>query len=1101
LNAGDAFIEIEAMKMYMPLKVPESGVVHFMMSDGATLSPGDLVATMTLDNPETVVKSEDYVGVLTLDEFSSSPARENLSLNPHVALRESLKQLVRVLEGYSIIGSIAEKCLVRYMSAIESKLLPYYVSDALCEYNSRYRDLVEAGGSPDYPADDILKVLYDYLQSSPDDRKASLIGATSALWDTIEYFLYPSSVRLLSGLLKLVEIYLNTEQKFDDMSFTDVVSRLRKENQNDLLGVYTLCRSHVNINAKNRLMIRIVEELKRINPPSISQRSKLANNVPLRSDLNIRQLKRRLTELSALNQPVYSHVALSANLVLMEQYTLTLDQRRHRLNEVITAALLSGDPVGKGERALHLQTFAETNIAIRDLLLECLGHDREYQFAFIELYLRKIYQKTHNLTNMTCGHGLTDDGSDRTIWLKFNFLTRSVDAVSSSFLESSVSEMLSFSDLSDRAKARSLNTAACSDSENEDDVVLRDSLSNRCGIFVSFESMAEMVKNFVRLIEKLPAGPKITPLKSGPVNVCFVAITSSIADNDEETSAVIASFLVDHVGMLNDHGVRRITFLVSQAPSAVLTDTMSSIPSIFNFKASTGFVEDRLYRQIESTHAYHLELRRLSNFSISLVEGLQTVSGNVHLYRATPKSGSKSARYFARLISFPADQNSNNSETLFVEALDQLSVLLRKAKSSKADSVSSNHIFVNVVAPDLVVQPEAYVSQLKKICTKYSQKLVNLAISNVEMKITCRLTPECEPMHIRMVAANPTGFVLHVDQYYEEFHQGTLVFRSATAVKGEWDSLPVTTPYSVFQKFEDKRAEALTASDTLYVYDWPVLFMKAVENAWDSFIRERPRVKISIPDSIFECKELVLCESGTETPLERGWTALNSSDKPLVPLHREPGLNDVGMVAWLIRYNPPECPDGRRVVIICNDITHQAGSFGTKEDLVFFKASEFARKEGIPRLYLAANSGARIGMAKGLQDKFHVSWLDSNDPTRGFQYIYLKSADYATLLAKAENDISRLPVICRRLEVPNEEPRMIITDVIGEEPDLGVENLMGSGLIAGETSRAYDAIFTLTLVIGRTVGIGAYLVRLGQRTIQKTRMSPIILTGYQVFKN
>ena len=31
----------------------------------------------------------------------------------------------------------------------------------------------------------------------------------------------------------------------------------------------------------------------------------------------------------------------------------------------------------------------------------------------------------------------------------------------------------------------------------------------------------------------------------------------------------------------------------------------------------------------------------------------------------------------------------------------------------------------------------------------------------------------------------------------------------------------------------------------------------------------------------------------------------------------------------------------------------------------------------------------------------------------------------------------------------------------------------------------------------RTVGIGAYLVRLGQRTIQKTSASPIILTGYQ----
>lgn len=70
-----------------------------------------------------------------------------------------------------------------------------------------------------------------------------------------------------------------------------------------------------------------------------------------------------------------------------------------------------------------------------------------------------------------------------------------------------------------------------------------------------------------------------------------------------------------------------------------------------------------------------------------------------------------------------------------------------------------------------------------------------------------------------------------------------------------------------------------------------------------------------------------------------------------------------------------------------------------------------------------------------------------------------------------------------------------------QEPDLGVENLMGSGLIAGETSRAYEEIFTLTLVVGRTVGIGAYLVRLGQRTIQKARDCPIILTGYQVLES
>jgi acetyl-CoA carboxylase/biotin carboxylase 1 len=137
-------------------------------------------------------------------------------------------------------------------------------------------------------------------------------------------------------------------------------------------------------------------------------------------------------------------------------------------------------------------------------------------------------------------------------------------------------------------------------------------------------------------------------------------------------------------------------------------------------------------------------------------------------------------------------------------------------------------------------------------------------------------------------------------------------------------------------------------------------------------------------------------------------------------------------------------------------------------------------------------------MAQSLKSKFHVCFVDERDPSKGFKYLYLTHDCYQALLDAANGDASALPVICSEIVGPDGVSTVHrIDDVIGEEPDLGVENLMGSGLIAGETARAYDEIFTLTLVVGRTVGIGAYLVRLGQRTIQKTRNAPIILTGYQ----
>lgn len=93
------------------------------------------------------------------------------------------------------------------------------------------------------------------------------------------------------------------------------------------------------------------------------------------------------------------------------------------------------------------------------------------------------------------------------------------------------------------------------------------------------------------------------------------------------------------------------------------------------------------------------------------------------------------------------------------------------------------------------------------------------------------------------------------------------------------------------------------------------------------------------------------------------------------------------------------------------------------------------------------------------------------DPSKGIAYLYLTKQDYETL------NKTKPVVICQKTDVNGEE-RYVIQDVIGEKHgSFGVENLRGSGLIAGETSRAYNETFTISLVTCRTVGIGAYLVR------------------------
>lgn len=49
----------------------------------------------------------------------------------------------------------------------------------------------------------------------------------------------------------------------------------------------------------------------------------------------------------------------------------------------------------------------------------------------------------------------------------------------------------------------------------------------------------------------------------------------------------------------------------------------------------------------------------------------------------------------------------------------------------------------------------------------------------------------------------------------------------------------------------------------------------------------------------------------------------------------------------------PEYPEGREIVLIANDVTVQNGSFGVREDEFFERASEYARRRGLPRVYIA----------------------------------------------------------------------------------------------------------------------------------------------------
>jgi acetyl-CoA carboxylase / biotin carboxylase 1 len=56
-----------------------------------------------------------------------------------------------------------------------------------------------------------------------------------------------------------------------------------------------------------------------------------------------------------------------------------------------------------------------------------------------------------------------------------------------------------------------------------------------------------------------------------------------------------------------------------------------------------------------------------------------------------------------------------------------------------------------------------------------------------------------------------------------------------------------------------------------------------------------------------------------------------------------------------------------QVVAIANDITYNSGSFGPREDAVFYAMTIYALQHKLPLVYLAANSGARVGLASEIK--------------------------------------------------------------------------------------------------------------------------------------
>lgn len=73
----------------------------------------------------------------------------------------------------------------------------------------------------------------------------------------------------------------------------------------------------------------------------------------------------------------------------------------------------------------------------------------------------------------------------------------------------------------------------------------------------------------------------------------------------------------------------------------------------------------------------------------------------------------------------------------------------------------------------------------------------------------------------------------------------------------------------------------------------------------------------------------------------------SETETRLIEQKRVPGENNVGMVAWRLSLYTPEYSEGRDIIVIANDITYCVGSFGPREDKVYFILFVLCQHEGV----------------------------------------------------------------------------------------------------------------------------------------------------------
>lgn len=378
VRRGQAYAEVEVMKMYLNLTAPEDGRISWVLSEGSSMAGGDLLARLDLDDPTKVMRPVDFVGHL--------PATKPPSIvgdKPHQLLRTALASIKRIIEGYDnqkvaetvdeMLAHLANPNLPLFefkesLSVLTGRL-PRQLMEQIEELLSNYEKALGTPNPLQFDGKKIQQFIEAYTTNNP-----ALQRVAAPLYDLAGTYANGLEGHTIFIITSLFTDFLTLERHFYNKHSLTVIRDMREKHKDQLGPMIDMALA---LHPQSKRGTVILSLLTRVEALGF-----------------VDSLAEILTEFSLLSGR-NMELSMRAKRMLIRAQLPSIQQRMQTLEQML-GSIVGSNPE---ERARQLKAIVHIPSDLLDVLLPLVSQsEAAVREEGVEVYIRRAYS-AYNITD------------------------------------------------------------------------------------------------------------------------------------------------------------------------------------------------------------------------------------------------------------------------------------------------------------------------------------------------------------------------------------------------------------------------------------------------------------------------------------------------------------------------------------------------------------------------------------------------------------------------------------------------------------------------------------------------------------------------------